>query len=377
MEYRTLGRTGLRVSAIGLGTEYLLNKPQETFNEVIRAAVDGGVNYIDAFFADPVFRDELGIALRGQRQKVHISGHLGAVVHPDGQGGVSRDPAIAERFFLDYLRRLDTDYVDVVMLHNCNDLADWQKIAAPGGLLELAQRLQREGKARFIGFSGHNATLTRQVVESGSIDVLLYPVNLACQGVPGFAELLPACAAHGVGVVAMKVFGGGTLLRKQSTVYFEDFQIGRTETMGAPTRWEKPADITTSQCLAYVLGYEAVSTTVPGCKSVDEVKDVLAYWGRSDAERDYTALLPAFERYPSGQCVYCNHCLPCPAGIDIGQVSSLFDQAQAGITPELRAAYDALEAKASDCLACGDCEARCPFGVPMVERMEQAAARFA
>ncbi len=376
MECRALGKTGLQVSAVGLGTEYLMNKPQETFNDVIRAAVDGGVNYIDAFFADPVFRDQFGVALRGCRQQVYISGHLGSVVQ-DGQNAVSRDPREAERFFLDYLQRLGTDYVDVIMLHNYNDLADWQKITAPGGLLELAQRFQREGKARFIGFSGHNAPLTRQVVESGLIEVLMFPVNLACQAVPGFTELMAACAAQQVGLVAMKVFGGGTLLRKQSTVYLEDFQIGRTETMGAPTRWEKPETITPTQCLAYVLAQAAVSTTVPGCKSVQEMAEVLAYWGTGPAERDYSALLPAFEHYPSGQCVYCNHCLPCPAGIDIGKVSSLFDQAQTGITPEVRAAYDALPSNASDCLSCGDCEARCPFDVPMVERMAQAAERFA
>jgi predicted aldo/keto reductase-like oxidoreductase len=377
MEYRTLGKAGLQVSAIGLGTEYLFQKSRETFVGVVREAVGGGVNYIDAFIADPVFRDDFGAALRGCRQQVHITAHLGSVVHPDGQYGISRDPQVAERFFVDYLRRVETDYVDVIMLHNCNDLADWQKIAAPGGLLEMAQRFQREGKACYIGFSGHNAPLTRQVVESGLIDVLMFPVNLACQAVPGFVDLLLACAAHQVGLVAMKVFGGGSLLRKEQTVYLEDFQIGRSETQGAPTRWEKPVNITPWQCLAYVLVQGAVSTTVPGCKSVEEMAEVLAYWGASAAERDFSALLPAFEHYPKGQCVYCNHCLPCPAGIDIGKVSSLFDDAQRELTAEVRAAYDALQVNACDCLSCGDCEDRCPFDVPMVKRMEQAAELFA
>jgi len=376
MEYRTLGKTGLRVSAIGLGTEYLFKQSRETFDAVIGEAVAGGANYLDAFWADPTFRDDLGAALRGRRQQVHISGHLGAVVLPDGQYGVSRDPRESERFFLDYLRRLETDYVDVIMLHNCNDQADWAKIEAPGGLLEMAQRFRREGKARYIGFSGHNAPLTRQVVESGLIDVLMFPVNLACQAVPGFVDLLQACATHQVGLVAMKVFGGGSLLRQEHTVYLQDFQIGRSETSGAPTRWEKPVDITPWQCLAYVLAQGAVSTIVPGCESAAEMAQVLAYWGASAAERDYSALLPAFEHYPSGQCVYCNHCLPCPAGIDIGQVSSLLDQARRELTPEIRAAYAALQANASDCISCGDCEERCPFDVPNVERMAQAAELF-
>jgi len=86
--------------------------------------------------------------------------------------------------------------------------------------------------------------------------------------------------------------------------------------------------------------------------------------------------LTDFGRYVDGECVYCNHCLPCPALIDIGQVNRLLDAAQLGITESLRSAYRALPVAASACTECGVCVERCPFGVEVVVRMRQAADIF-
>ncbi len=377
MEYRELGRTGLSVSAIGLGTEFLLDQPRDTVVAVIREAIDRGVNYFDAFWAQPAFRDDLGAAFQGRRTRVLLTAHLGSTCQEDGQYAITRDPQIAEPFFLDFLRRLNTDHVDVLFLHNCNSQKDYAALMDPGGLLGLARRLQQEGRARFIGLSGHNTVTSRQAVESGAIDVLMFPVNLACRPVPGFFELLGACVAHEVGLVAMKPFGGGSLLRQEHILHVQDFQMGRTETRGAPMRFEKKMTITPLQCLAFVLTQEAVSTTVPGCQSVPELAEALSYWQAGTEALDFSAILPAFDTLRSGQCVYCNHCLPCPAEIDIGKVIRLLDEAQGELTAELQAQYEALPVEAAACLACGDCEERCPFGVAVAERMEQAAALFA
>jgi hypothetical protein len=77
-----------------------------------------------------------------------------------------------------------------------------------------------------------------------------------------------------------------------------------------------------------------------------------------------------------GQCIYCNHCLPCPADIDIGRTIHLFDQAQAGFTPQMRAEYAALPARASDCTECGVCMERCPYEVDVPGKMRAAARLF-
>ena len=376
MRYRKLGRTGLDVNEISMGTEYLLHETPENAVSVLREAVERGVNYFDTFWAQPGFRDMLGTAFKGIRQTIHLAAHLGAVMYGD-QYGKSRDPQAAEKYFHDYLRRIGTDYVDVLYLHNCDTQEDLNKIMKPGGLLDLARNYQSQGKAWFIGFSSHNAEIARQAVESGAIDMLMFPVNLASFAVPGQRELYNACAAFEVGLVVMKPFGGGSLLREKSTITVEDFQGGRTQLAGAPMHFPQPTiKITAAHCLAYVLDQVGVSTIVPGCKNLAELAQVQNFWNTSVEERDYSSILPVFAHFANGECVYCNHCLPCPSGIDIGQTMSLFNQAQQRLTDELCASYAALPVKASECIQCLDCEGRCPFGVEVAAHLEEAVALF-
>lgn len=371
MQTRTLGRSGIKVSAISLGTEYLINLPQAHVDGVIHHAIERGINYFDLFWAQPDFRDIMGRAFRGYRERALLTAHLGATVE-NGQGARTRDPELALRFFEDYLRRYGTDYVDVLFLHNIDEQADYDQVMAPGGLADLAQRLQGEGKARVIGFSGHTVATARQAAESGLVDLIMFPINLAANAVPGKRELLQTCAAHDVGLVAMKPFAGGKLLQPESRMSLMFFQSG-----GGELELVKDRAITPIQCLHYVLSQVGVSTLVPGCKSIAEVDEALAYWQADEADKDFSQLLVAFAQYQTGECVYCNHCLPCPMSIDIGQVNRLLDMALAGMTPALREAYGALSATAADCIQCGQCEERCPFDVAVIEKMEQAAALFA
>jgi len=376
MQYRKLGRTGLEVSEISLGTEYLIYETPENAIAVLHQAVACGVNYFDTFWAQPGFRDMLGTAFKGIRHRVYLAAHLGAVMFGD-QYGKSRDPQPAEAYFFDYLQRLGTDYVDALYLHNCDAQEDLDMIMKPGGLLEMAQRYVRQGKARFIGLSSHNAGTARMAVESGAIDMLMFPVNLASFAVPGQQELYQSCVAHGVGLVVMKPFGGGSLLREKSTITVEDFQSGRVQLAGAPMHFEQPAQkITPTHCLAYVLDQVGVSTIVPGCKNLDELAQVQNFWSTSPEERDYAMILPAFQQFANGECVYCNHCLPCPVHIDIGQTMSLLNQAHQNLTDELCTAYAALPVKASECIQCRACEERCPFGVRVTAHFEEATALF-
>jgi predicted aldo/keto reductase-like oxidoreductase len=370
MQFRKLGRTGLDVGAIGLGTEYLKGQPRETVVSVVGEAIARGVNYFDLVFTFPAYLDNLSAALQGHRDRVFLTGHLGST-EKNGQYNKTRSVKRSETFFLDLLSRLGTDYVDVLFLHNCDSQKDYDQIFRPRGPLDLAHRLQQEGKARFIGFSGHTIATALQAVESGQVDVLMFPINMAGNAVPGKRDLLSTCVAHNVGLVAMKPFGGGKLLSKQRTMRVAKYQMG-----GQALKLRKPAPITPVQCLSYVLAQVGVSTTVPGCRDVDELTATLAYWQASEEERDFSGVVVDFEQYVVGECVYCNHCLPCPTAIDIGQTIRLLDMAQQGLTAELQAAYDALPSRASECTECGACMERCPFGVNVILKMEQAVALF-
>ena len=371
MHYRTLGRTGVNVSEVSLGTEYLIGKAHDHIVTVVREAIAQGVNYFDLFCAGAAFRDAMGEAFAGHRDKVYLAAHLGATVK-DGQYKKTRAVSACQTFFDDFLTRYRTDYVDVLFLHNCDSQKDFDQLFRDNGPLELALRLKDEGKARFIGFSGHTVETALQAVNSGHIDVLMFPVNMSGNAVPGKKDLLKTCAARGVGVVAMKPYGGGKLLQGPRTVRMAHYQMG-----GEAQKLTKTVPITPVQCLSYTLSQVGVCAAVPGCADVAQLRAALAYEQASEVDRDFSDVIVDFEQYVTGECVYCNHCLPCPSKIDIGQTIRLFEMAQQGQPPVIREAYAALPTSAADCTQCGACEKRCPFGVPVIEKMQQAAAHFA
>lgn len=109
------------------------------------------------------------------------------------------------------------------------------------------------------------------------------------------------------------------------------------------------------------------------------VADAVAYETASEEEKDYASVLASAPHHAYGQkCMYCNHCKPCPMDIDIAMVNKLYDLAtmQEEVPASVKAHYMALEKNASDCIGCGSCETRCPFGVGIVERMEKARELF-
>ncbi|MHC4711637.1 MAG: aldo/keto reductase [Planctomycetota bacterium] len=367
MEYRRLGRTGIDVGLVSLGTEYLIDLPLKHVEGVVREAAEKGVNYFDLFYGQGYFRDVMGAAFSGLREKVLLAGHLGAIER-DGQSDRTREAPLAERFFEDFLRRFRTDHVDVLFLHNCDSREDYDAVMRGGGLSDLAQRLKAEGKARAVGFSGHTVSTARAAVDSGAVDVLMFPISLAGHAVEGKAELLKACARRDVGVVAMKPFAGGRLLQRTTEVEADAWLTGVDD-----RKLTRRSRLTPARCLSYALSQVGVSTAVPGCKDLSELAASLAFLEASLKERDFSAVLKDFEHYVDGECVYCNHCLPCPSSINIGAVLRLVDAAREGSAGLLRDEYAALAAGSDACVECGACVKRCPFGVDAMASVIRAA----
>jgi predicted aldo/keto reductase-like oxidoreductase len=369
MEYRSLGRTGLSVSAVSLGTEYLLDVPPEQAIAVVRGAVENGVNYFDLFYAQPAFRDTMGRAFRGLRDRVLLTAHLGAA-EKDGQYERTRDLERCVAYVEDHLRRYGSDTIDLLFLHNCNDMEDCDAIFAPGGLCDIAERYREEGTVRFIGFSTHDVDIARCAIETDRADVLMFPINLTGHATPGRRELFQACIDRAVGLVAMKPFAGGRLLRPQ-----DELKVDKWLT-GGPTLDLRPQAVTPVQCLAYALSQPGVTAVVPGCQDLSQLEESLSWLGAGDVERDFSSAVAAWERFRPGECVYCNHCLPCPEGIDIGAVTRLFDSARQAAAAEFSQEQTRLAASASDCTQCGSCTPRCPFGADPCRAMEDAAELF-
>ena len=372
MKYRKLGKTGLDVSIIGLGTEYLNKKPKKTVVSVVHEAIERGVNYFDLIFAFPEYRDNFGASFKGYRDKIIITGHLGCA-ETNGQYRLSRDVKENEILFLDLLSRLHTDYVDILMIQMVNTVESYDRVMKPGGLMELARRFQREGKARFIGISGHKAPGVMRFIKNNHIDILMFPINLAWDFMPDRKEVFQTCVSQNVGLVAMKPFAGGRLFQQENSI--------------SPVK-----------CINYVLTQPGVSTTVPGVKNAKQLRAALRFLEASDEERDFSSIITEFQEDLKGNCVYCNHCLPCPVNIDIGRIIQMVDKAMCNISDDLkgdyktlrkkinfyypgrirtsRSQFKGLSTKASECVECGVCMERCPFDVDVISKMKLAVKLF-
>jgi predicted aldo/keto reductase-like oxidoreductase len=382
MEYRTLGRTGEKVGIIGLGTEYLEKAPEDTVVSVVHRALDAGVSYIDLWMATPDVRSALGKALKGRRGEAFVAGHIGPVLS-EGKTDISRDPTAAGRCFENFLTRLGSDHVDVAMLFMVDAPEDYERVIAPGGTADLAVRCKKEGKTRFIGMSSHYAPTALKAVRSGLIDVLMFPVNPAFDLVPPTVriealweketytkaaekkesavsvkrELYMECVRRDVAVIAMKPFAAGWLFRKDNP---------------------SGISLTPVKCLHYALSQPGVVAAVPGCRSVQELEDCLSYLEADNAGREYGDIADNELWKLQGACMYCGHCLPCPAGIEIDVITRLLDEVRSGRGPDaaLRAEYRALDRSGGDCTECGDCMKRCPFAVDVVANMRRAMEIF-
>ncbi len=244
MQYRTLGSTGEQVSAVGLGGFHLAKSddPRES-TRIIHAAIDGGITFMDNCwdYHNGESETRMGAALRdGYRQRVFLMTKL------DGQ---TRDAAAEQ--LEQSLRRLQTDCIDLVQMHEIIRPEDPNRILAEGGAIEALIEARQAGKLRFIGFTGHKdpAIHLLMLARAFPFDTVQMPLNPLDHHFNSFeARVLPLLVDRGVGVLGMKPLAGGKAL-----------------TSGA---------VTAPECLRYALTLPT-SVVITGCENVAQVEQAL------------------------------------------------------------------------------------------------------
>ncbi len=352
-------------SPLGIGLGSIQSASEEEIEATIRTAIQGGIHFFDLCAGGAKAYAPFGRAIHDCRESVYFQMHLGAVYSESGEYGWSRDLKRIRETFEWEMQALDTDYADFGFLHCVDESEDFDEILA-NGILDYAEELKSAGRIRHIGFSSHTPSVAHRVLDTGLIDMMMFSINPAYDLEQGDeygigthserAELFRRCEKEGVGISVMKPFHAGKLLDAAASPF-------------------KKA-LTQYQCLQYAMDRPGVLAVVPGVRGLEDLRHLLGFFEATQEERDYSAIGAFTPAAALGSCVYCNHCQPCPAGIDVGLVNKYYDLALAG---DLMAKnhYGKLTVNAGDCLACGHCNDRCPFHVDQVSRMAEIHGYFA
>lgn len=305
MNTRRLGKTGLFVSEIGFGGEWLERHPEDESIELIRYAASKGVNLLDCWMPDPKSRDIIGKGIHENRAHWIIQGHVGST-WKDGQYFRTRDMRYVKPAFEDLLRRMQTDYIDLGMIHYVDSEEEWEKIQH-SDYLDYVMELKRSGTIRHIGLSSHNPRVAWKAALSGYVEMILFSINPAFDMLPAsenidtlFADsydaslrgidadralLYRTCEQNDVGITVMKGFAGGRLFDEKRSPF--------------------GVRLTPVQCIHYALTRPAVGSILCGYDTKEQLDEAVGYETASEAEKDYASVLANAPLHSyRGECTY-------------------------------------------------------------------------
>ena len=331
MEYRILGKSGLKISRLGLGGIPIQRIDAEGARALIGELVEAGVNFIDTARGYTVSEEYLGYALEGVREKFVIA-----------TKSTARTKEAMAKDIDTSLEKLRTNYIDLYQMHNPS-AKELEVATAPGGALEALVEARAAGKIGHIGITLHSLELFERAVELDWVETVMFPYNIVeTQG----EALIAKCAERNIGFICMKPLAGGAI---------EDAECA----------------------MRFVASNPAVTVIIPGMADAEEIKKNAAAIANtaplSDEEIEKIEGIKSL--LGTNFCRRCNYCAPCAVGISIPAVL-LFEgyYSRYGLKDWALQRYATLSTKASECIGCGVCETRCPYDLPIREMLKSAAA---
>ena len=370
MKLTPFGKTGLQVSPLGFGCMRfpVLDNDNSRIDEkpameMVRYAIDHGVNYFDTAYPYHGFDFSKGGASEpflakalkdGFREKVYIATKL-----PSWLVETRED---MDRFLDEQLERLETEYIDFYLLHGLDSIS-WKKLLNLGVLEFLGSALEA-GKIRFAGFSYHDEIdLFKEIVDAYEWSFCQIQYNYMDEEYQAGTEGLKYAAAKGLAIVAMEPLRGGTLVN------------------GLPPEARKvleqadPEKSTVGWAFEWLWKHPEVRVILSGMSHLDHVKENLQLaenlkqkeWKKEDQEAIQSAVR-IIRAQQMVDCTACNYCMPCPEGVNIPRNFALYNDHHMLKDPAAKLRYQRLlsdEAKASNCIECGLCEPQCPQNIPI------------
>ena len=333
MEYRTLGKTGLRVSRVGFGGIPIQRITKEEAPLLLRIAQEHGINYIDTARAYTVSEEWIGYAIEGIRDKFILASKSMARTKED----MARDVQIS-------LNNLRTDFIDLYQIHN-PDLQQLSQVTAPGGALEALMEAKEEGKIRHIGLTAHSLEVLEKALELDWVETIMFPYNIVeTHGEKWIAR----CSEKNIGFIAMKPLAGGAI--ENGTL-----------------------------AMRFICSNPAVTVVIPGMYSGEEIEINTTAAAHSDplTSHEIAEIHGIRKQLGENFCRRCNYCAPCTVGINIPNVFLFAGYLERyNLADWAHERYATLKVKASACVNCGACEPRCPSHLPIRAMMKKSAEEF-
>ncbi len=325
MKIVKLGKTGLKVSRIGMGGIPITRPSEKDAMKVIHRALDLGVNFIDTAIGYGISEERIGKGIEGHRDQV--------IIATKGGG----DKAGTLKCIEQSLRNLNTDYIDIWQFHGINTFERYENVLGPGGGMEGAQEALEDGKIRHIGFSSHTREVALKGVSSGHFETVQFPFNFVCN--EASTDLVPLARKNDVGFISMKPFAGGLLNNANLAI-------------------------------KYLLQFEIVVPD-PGIEKVEEIEEIVdivnGSWDLTPQEQQTMDEI----RTTTGTlfCRRCGYCMPCPQGVQVSSlvgIPVLWKLWSSDFFLSWAYVKDAVES-AKNCIQCGECEEKCPYHLPIRE----------
>ena len=333
MEYRILGKTGLNVSGLGFGGIPIQRIDAAGTRSLIHRLAEAGVNYIDTARGYTVSEEYLGYALEGIRDKFILA-----------TKSMARTKEAMAQDVDTSLKNLRTDYIDLYQIHNPT-MEQLEQVSAPGGAVEALKEARDAGKIGHLGVTIHSASVFEKALELDWVETIMFPYNIVeTQG----EELMARCKALNIGFICMKPLAGGAI--------------------------DDPA-----LAMRFIAANGNVSVVIPGMADPAELDQNLeAFNNTAPLTTQELAKIQAMREELGTQfCRRCGYCKPCAVGIDIPGIFVLEGYLKRyGLKDWAMGRYAGMAAKASDCIQCGECESRCPYQLPIRQKMKQLARDF-
>ena len=333
MNYRVLGKSGLKVSSVGFGGIPIQRIDAEGAKELMHKLLAAGVNYIDSARGYTVSEEYIGYALEGIRDKFVLATKSMA----RDREGMARDIDIS-------LKNFRTDYIDLYQFHNPN-MQQLEQILAPGGAMEAMLEAKAAGKIGHIGITLHSLDVFKKVLEYDWVESVMYPYNIVeNQG----EETIAKCAEKNIGFIAMKPLAGGAL---------EDATLA----------------------MRFICANPNVSVVIPGMAEEKELIQNMAAANDSAplSAQELEKMDKIRNEMGANFCRRCGYCAPCTSGIGIP--AALIAEGYSlryGLQEYAQQRYAASGNPASTCVDCGLCEERCPYHLPIRQMLRRVAQTF-